>query len=195
MRQRGVCFGALPNAAWNSELILRKKHVAGCDAAILSGGGSSGGFIMKSAKFVLGALALGIVASSVASAAPTRLLGVYEEEVTGNCANGAACTIYFSTTTKPLKVTKVSCNFYVRAQNVSLTGVELGHASEDKSLFKDGEFIAPIHTLLFGSNVTQFQFLADTLHVVPAHFRPSVQLGWDVGATSHFDCHIAGSET
>jgi hypothetical protein len=150
---------------------------------------------MKSVKFVLGALALGIVASSVASAAPTRLLGVYEEQLTGNCAAGASCFIYFSTVTKPLKITKVSCNFYIRAQNVSLTGAEIGRASEDKSTFKDGEFFAPVNAILFGATATQYQFLADTLTVTPAHWRPTIQLAWDVNASGPYDCHIAGSES
>jgi hypothetical protein len=145
---------------------------------------------------VLGAFALGVVVSSFApSAAPTRLLGVYEEELEGNCAAGAPCLVYLSTILNPLKVTKVSCNFYVRSQNASMTGAEIGHASEDKSHFKDGAFFAPVEAIMFGATATQYQFLADTLTVIPAHWRPTIELTWDVTASGHYNCHIAGSES
>ncbi len=136
----------------------------------------------------------GIAFSTLASAAPTRLLGVYEEAMDGNCTAGATCFAYFSALTKPLKITKVSCNFYVNAQDVSLTGVQIGRASENKAMFKEGQYIAPVETLLFGATVTQYQFLADTLTVIPANWRPAIQLAWDKNATSHFSCRIAGSE-
>jgi hypothetical protein len=129
-----------------------------------------------------------------AAAAPTRLLGVYEEAVAVNCT-GAGCKIYFSSLTKPLKITKVTCNLVVKANNASLTGAEIGQASENKVTFKDGDYIAPVETLDFAPTFTQFQVLADTLHVIPSGWRPTIAFGYAQSAASTAHCTISGSET
>lgn len=148
---------------------------------------------------------LGIVLTTVAgvcalavqavSAAPTRQLGVYEEFVTANCASSAGCTIYFSEVIKPLKITKVSCNFVINNQNASLTGAVLGAATAAKTQFRPAQYLATVETLDFGSTFEQYQVLADTLHVVAAKSRPAIQIGFNVQATSTMSCSIAGTET
>jgi len=148
---------------------------------------------------------LGIVLAAVAglstldvrpvSAAPTRQLGVYEEFATVNCAMGAACTVFYSELVKPLKITKVSCNFVINNQNASLTGAVLGAATAAKTQFKAAQYLATVETLDFAPTFEQYQVLADTLHVVAAKFRPEIQSGFNVQATSTMNCSIAGSET
>ena len=148
---------------------------------------------------------LGIVLAAVAGlsafevnavwAAPTRQLGVYEEFATANCAMGAGCIVYFSEVLKPLKITKVSCNFVINNQNASLTGAVLGAATAAKTQFKGAQYLATVETLDFAPTFEQYQVLADTLHVVAAKYRPAIQIGFNVQATSTMNCSIAGSET
>jgi hypothetical protein len=133
--------------------------------------------------------------STTAFAAPTRLLGVYEESVGPlSCNDISVCRINFSTITKPLKINKVSCNYFFN-RPAFFTGMNLGNSSGDQSTFKSGQFLGPIHEFRRSATLVQGQLLADTAHVVPTNFRPSVLMAISMAADIVLQCHISGQET
>jgi hypothetical protein len=141
------------------------------------------------------AVAGGIVTS--VSAAPTRLLGLYEEHAVQFCTTGNTdCTVYFSTIVKPLRITQVSCSIGKSAQNASVVDVTLGRASGQKTGYLAAQHLEPVNPTLFTASNTTYAFLVNTQHVVPASFRPAIEVvtSTATGAIS-LDCSISGSES
>jgi len=130
-------------------------------------------------------------------AAPTTLLGVYEETDSNlSCSNVSTCRVDFSTVTGPLRVTKVSCNFYFSSANyndVFVTGIDLGQSSQNKNNHKALQYLAPASPMLITATTNQYQVLADTLHVVPSNWRPSVEVTLSKPTTISMFCSISGS--
>ena len=128
-----------------------------------------------------------------AQAAGTTKLGIYEEYKTVNCAKALDCYLFFSKVTADTKITSVSCNFWINANNPSLTGLSLGASNATRPTYSPAQYINPPYPMMYGSTVSQYQFYADTQHVVANGTYPTLQLGFNVSATSVMNCSIAGT--
>ncbi len=132
--------------------------------------------------------------AATVQAAPTTLLGVYEEYVFTNCAVGTGCFVFFSTVPANTIISTVSCNFYINASNVSLTGIAFGQAaSANASQFKPAQYVNVPAAFNNAAAAVQFQFLANIQHVVPQNTKPAIQIGWNKQATGAAYCSISGT--
>jgi hypothetical protein len=140
--------------------------------------------------------AVAALAAGESYAAPTTLLGVYEETANVACSNVSTCRVDFSTLVSPLRVTKVSCNFFFASasyNDVFATGIDLGQSSQNKNVHKALQYLAPVSPMIITATNNQYQVLADTLHVVPANWRPSVEVALNKPTTINMYCSISGS--
>jgi hypothetical protein len=141
------------------------------------------------------AMSVGTVASAQSTA--TNLLSVYEQAGSNSCFNSAACRIDFSTVSRNLKVLRVSCLIDVQTNGVNalISDFELGNATSDQTGFFFGQYLAPMQ-LLSTAGPDQFYVAnVETLHVVPAGYRPSVFVLTRINPSAPIAarCSISGS--
>jgi hypothetical protein len=141
------------------------------------------------------AASAGTVASAQSTA--TNLLSVYEQAGSSRCFNTAGCRIDFSTVSRNLKVLRVSCLIDVQTNGINalISDFELGNASSDQSSFFFGQYLAPMQ-LLSTAGPDQFYVAnVETLHVVPAGYRPSVFVFTRINPSAPIaaQCSISGS--
>jgi hypothetical protein len=132
-----------------------------------------------------------------AQVAPTNLLNVYEQASAGTCGNTPSCRVDFSTVQRNLKVLRVSCLIDIQSNgtNSLIADFELGNVSSDQTSYFFGEYLAPLQ-LLSATGTDQFYIAnVQTLHVVPAGFRPSILIVTRLSPSAPISaqCSISGS--
>lgn len=147
--------------------------------------------------YVAAGVCLAGLVASVASAAPQRLLDVYQESAREFCDPGGtgACTVAFSVLEKPLKILNVSCTILTSeggSPSKEITGVSLGRASEDRGKYIAGPFLAPLQSEFAGVGQVVLNLHVNTLFVVPGRFRPAIQVSRLNGPPVSASCTIAG---
>ena len=148
---------------------------------------------------IIPAVATCVVATTAtAFARPIVSMGVYEEQASAACPNAHSCIAFFSVVATPLKITKVSCNFFYGADPnfpAVVTGVVLGRANGTETTFDAWQYLGPITA--FGQNnsseAQQYQVLADTLHVVKDG-RPAIQVNIEGNSAINLLCTISGEQ-
>jgi hypothetical protein len=118
--------------------------------------------------------------------------GVRQEAVTADCSGSKECFIYFNPAELDLQIQKVSCNYFLKASNVQVLGAELLRSSRDKSKQIQAQHVTVNYENGYGSNFSQYQFLADVLWGIPQNWRPTVHIWYDQSVDGHFDCTISG---
>jgi hypothetical protein len=133
--------------------------------------------------------------TTTAQATPSTRLGIYEEFVTANCAS-SGCFVFFATVPADTIINTVSCNFYINAgpSSLLLTGIALGQASTATAAsFRAAQYVNVPYANYYTNTLSQFEFLANTQHVVPQSMKPAIQIGYNTTATGVANCLISGA--
>jgi hypothetical protein len=157
--------------------------------------GSSVRAVSVAVAVACAAMSADTVASAQSTA--TNLLSVYEQAGSSRCFDSPGCRIDFSTVSRNLKVLRVSCLINVQTDGVNalISDFELGNATSDQSGFYFGQYLAPMQ-LLSTAGPDQFYVAnVETLHVVPAGYRPSVFVLTRINPSAPIAarCSISGS--
>jgi hypothetical protein len=131
--------------------------------------------------------------SLAAQAGATRYMGLYEESSMENCKKKNSCRVDFSIVTDHVRIEKVSCNIY-SDDRASFTGILLGNLSRSTGELTEGQYLAPPTLIFQDQKVKQYQFLLDTLHVVPKTWKPSILFNFDQNTNATAHCTIHGTE-
>ena len=102
-----------------------------------------------------------------------------------------------ATVQQNLKVLRVSCLIDIQSNGVNslIADFELGNASSDQTSYFFGEYLAPLQ-LLSSTGADQIYIAnVQTLHVVPAGFRPSILIVTRLNPSAPIaaQCSISGT--
>jgi hypothetical protein len=154
---------------------------------------------VRTLAVLIGAACMIAAAGSAARAQgpATTLLNVYEEAASNQCYRAPGCRVDFSTVSKNLKVLRVSCLIDVQTNGAPalISDLELGNANSDHSNFVFGQYLAPLEVLSTTGAEQFYVANVQTLHVVPAGYRPSVFVFTRINPSVPIaaQCSIAGS--
>lgn len=129
--------------------------------------------------------------AGLAQATPVRLLGSYEEYMKTQCASGTSCTVYFSLLSAQTRITKVSCYISFDSGTAGIGRLSLGLGNVGHSSFAEWQYLAPYQYTDF-SNVSAYQFLADTDHVYDTGTVPAVNVAISEKTSGSLACSITG---